>query len=66
MAAGMKRASLCVEAGDLWPVPMAEHPWTKDRTFMTLTPARVIAAVAVFAFGMLAGAGIAAWLMPPS
>jgi hypothetical protein len=30
---------------------------------MTLTPARkLIAAVAVFGFGMLAGAGIAAWL----
>jgi hypothetical protein len=45
---------------------MAEHPWAKDRSFLTLTPARVIAAVAVFAFGMLAGAGISAWLMPPS
>jgi len=27
---------------------------------------RVIIAVAVFAFGMLAGAGIAAWLVPPA
>jgi hypothetical protein len=27
---------------------------------------RVIIAAAVFAFGMLAGAGIAAWLMPPA
>jgi hypothetical protein len=28
-------------------------------------PIRVIIAAAVFAFGMLAGAGIAAWLVPP-
>jgi hypothetical protein len=27
---------------------------------------RVLIAAAVFAFGMLAGAGIAAWLMPPA
>jgi hypothetical protein len=26
---------------------------------------RVVIAAVVFAFGMLAGAGIAAWLMPP-
>jgi hypothetical protein len=37
---------------------MAEHI-----TF--LIPVRVITGVAVFAFGVLAGAGIAAWLMPP-
>jgi hypothetical protein len=29
-------------------------------------PMRVIIAAAVFAFGMLADAGIAAWLMPPA
>ena len=29
-------------------------------------PMRVLIAAAVFAFGMLAGAGIAAWLMPPA
>ena len=45
---------------------MAEHLRAKHRTFAALTPARVITAVAVFTFGMLAGGGIAAWLMPPS
>jgi hypothetical protein len=29
-------------------------------------PMRVIIAAAVFGFGMLAGAGIAAWLVPPA
>jgi hypothetical protein len=33
---------------------------------MAKRPMRVIIAAAVFAFGMLAGAGIAAWLMPPA
>jgi hypothetical protein len=32
---------------------------------MTSRPARVVIGAAVFAFGILAGAGIAAWLMPP-
>jgi hypothetical protein len=35
-------------------------------TLASLTPGRVIAGVAVFAFGLLAGAGFAAWLIPPS
>jgi hypothetical protein len=35
-------------------------------TFASLTPVRVIAGLAVFAFGVLAGAGFAAWLIPPS
>jgi hypothetical protein len=44
---------------------MAEHIRATHRTFTSLTPARVIMGMAVFAFGVLAGAGIAAWLMPP-
>ena len=43
-----------------------ESPWRSISGRAALTPARVITAVAVFTFGMLAGAGIAAWLMPPS
>jgi hypothetical protein len=35
-------------------------------TFASLTPVQVITGAAVFAFGVLAGAGFAAWLMPPS
>jgi hypothetical protein len=43
---------------------MAEHFRATHRTFASLAPVRVITGVAVFAFGVLAGAGIAAWLMP--
>jgi hypothetical protein len=32
---------------------------------MSSRPARVIIGAAVFAVGILAGAGIAAWLVPP-
>ena len=46
--------------------PMAELVRASYRTFASLTPVRVIAGVAVFAFGVLAGAGFAAWLIPPS
>jgi hypothetical protein len=53
-------------SGDLWRVPMAEQLRATHRTFTSLTPARVITGVAVFAFGVLAGAAIAAWVMPPS
>jgi hypothetical protein len=35
-------------------------------TFAFLTPVQVITGAAVFAFGVLAGLGFAAWLMPPS
>ena len=42
---------------------MADHPRATPKTFTSLTPVRVI--TAVFAFGLLAGAGIAAWLTPP-
>jgi hypothetical protein len=45
---------------------MAEHLRATHRTFASLTPARLIVGVTVFALGILAGAGIAAWLMPPS
>jgi hypothetical protein len=45
---------------------MAEPLHETHRAFASLTPVRVIAGVAVFAFGVLAGAGVAAWLMPPS
>jgi hypothetical protein len=45
---------------------MAEQLRATHRTFTSLTPARVITGVAVFAFGVLAGAAIAAWVMPPS
>jgi hypothetical protein len=31
----------------------------------TLSPARLIIGVVVFAFGLLVGAGIAAWMVPP-
>jgi hypothetical protein len=44
---------------------MSEPLRATHRTFASLTPARVIAGAAVFAFGLLAGAGFAAWLMPP-
>jgi hypothetical protein len=64
--AGTKRASHGAGVGDLWRVPMAEHLRATHRTFASLTPARVITGVAVFAFGVLAGAAIAAWVMPPS
>jgi len=33
--------------------------------FMSSRPARVVIGAAVFVVGMLAGAGIAAWLVPP-
>jgi len=49
---------------DLSRVPMAEHLRATHRT--SLTPTRVITGMLVFAFGILAGAGIAAWLMPAS
>jgi hypothetical protein len=45
---------------------MAEHLRATHRTLALLTPGRVMTGVAVFALGILAGAGIAAWLMPPS
>jgi hypothetical protein len=45
---------------------MAEHFHATHRTFASLTPVQVITGVAVFAFGVLAGAGFAAWLMPPA
>jgi hypothetical protein len=45
---------------------MADHPRATPKTFTSLTPVRVITGVAVFAFGLLAGAGFAAWLMSPS
>jgi len=32
---------------------------------LTSRPARVVIGAAVFALGILAGAGIAAWLVPP-
>jgi xanthine/uracil permease len=44
---------------------MAEHLRPTHTTLASLTPARVVTGMAVFAFGVLAGAGIAAWLMPP-
>jgi len=45
---------------------MAELLRATHRTFSSLTPVRVIAGLAVFAFGALAGAGFAAWFIPPS
>jgi hypothetical protein len=45
---------------------MAEPLRAAHRTFTSLTLGQVITGAAVFAFGVLAGAGIAAWLMPPS
>jgi hypothetical protein len=63
MTAGTKRASHCAGVGDLLRVPMAKHLRATRRTFSAL---RLIAGVTIFAFGVLAGAGIAAWLMPPS
>jgi hypothetical protein len=45
---------------------MAEPLRATHRAFASLTPVWVIAGVTVFAFGMLAGAGFAAWLLPPS
>ena len=62
MTAGTKRASHCAGVGDRR-VPMAKHRRATRRTFSAL---RLIAGVTIFAFGVLAGAGIAAWLMPPS
>ena len=48
---------------------MIERPPTADdddtRSALSRT-AKLIIAVIVFAFGMLAGAAIAAWIMPPS
>jgi hypothetical protein len=45
---------------------MAEHLRETRRTFASPTRIRVIAGIAVFALGILAGAGFAAWLIPPS
>ena len=49
--------------------PMIERPPTADdddtRSVLSRT-AKLIIAIIVFAFGMLAGAAIAAWIMPPS
>jgi len=45
---------------------MAERPRAIQKTFATLTAVRLIAGVAVFALGIVAGVGFAAWLMPPS
>jgi hypothetical protein len=45
---------------------MAEHLRAAQRTTTSLTPARVMTGVVVFALGILAGAGIAAWLVPPA
>jgi hypothetical protein len=45
---------------------MAEPLRATHWTFASLTPGQVITGVAVFAFGLLAGAGFAAWLLPPS
>jgi hypothetical protein len=59
MTAGTKRASHCAGVGDLWRVP---RPSISGRR----TALRFIAGVTIFTFGVLAGAGIAAWLMPPS
>jgi hypothetical protein len=66
IAAGTNRALRCAGVGDLWRIPMAEHLRTAQRTAISLTPARVMTGVVVFALGILAGAGIAAWLMPPA
>jgi hypothetical protein len=33
---------------------------------LTSRPARAVIGAAVFALGILAGAGVAAWLVPPS
>jgi hypothetical protein len=32
---------------------------------LTIRPARIVAGTTVFIVGVLAGAGIAAWMMPP-
>jgi hypothetical protein len=45
---------------------MAERLRATPKSFASLTPARVITAAAVFAFGILLGAEFAAWLTPPS
>lgn len=50
---------------DLRMMPMAERPHATHKTFAFLTAVRVIAGVAVFALGVVAGAVFAAWLMPP-
>jgi hypothetical protein len=46
---------------------MADHPRTTDTTVCLIPDAGPgYCGVAVFAFGVLAGSGIAAWIMPPS
>jgi hypothetical protein len=45
---------------------MDEHHRALDEPRPTWTPVRVIIGIAVFALGVLVGAGIAAWMVPPS
>jgi hypothetical protein len=44
-------------------MPKGDVPTTKR--IMTSRPARVVIGAAVFAVGILTGASIAAWLVPP-
>jgi hypothetical protein len=45
---------------------LAEHPRATDETIAAWTLTRVIMGVAAFVLGVLAGAAIAAWAVPPS
>ena len=47
-------------------MPMTERPRATHKSLASLTAFRVIAGVAVFALGVVAGVVFAAWLMPPS
>jgi hypothetical protein len=44
---------------------MDEHPRAPDEAPRTWTPLRVMIGIAVFALGILVGASIAAWVVPP-